>query len=479
MSKSVLFPTADQRSDWNEALSALLAEAELRVAQGPVAPRFDRTRFAEELAAFDFAQPMPLDDLMAWTVAQLEHGVTHMTHPRYLGLFNPAPSFPAQCADRIAASFNPQLASQTTSPVAVAIEAHVIRAVARRMGLPPQSVGHFTSGGSEANGTALICALTRAEPGFAAQGSRAFHGTPVFYVSEDSHLAWIKLAHMSGIGRDAVHFIPTDGMGRMRADALADRIAADRRAGCVPVMLVATAGTTAAGMIDPLHDSASIAHGAGLWFHVDAAWGGGAIASDRLRPLLAGIEAADSITIDAHKWFATTMGSGMFLTAHAEMLANAYAVATTFMPSQAAELDPYMTSAQWSRRFIGLRLFLSLGAGGWAAHAAHVENSVDRAQEFAAQAGMLGWRVVNEPALGVVCLTPPAGSPPVRDIVNRVLRDGTAWISAAKFAGCDVVRVCVTHGETTSIDISIAIDALEDARLALIEPAAKREPALV
>jgi glutamate/tyrosine decarboxylase-like PLP-dependent enzyme len=256
-------------------------------------------------------------------------------------------------------------------------------------------------------------------------------------------------------------------------------IAADRGAGSVPVMVVATAGTTAAGMIDPLEASATIARAAGLWFHVDAAWGGGAIASDRLRPLLAGIEAADSITIDAHKWFATTMGSGMFLTAHAEVLANAYAVATTFMPSQAAALDPYMTSAQWSRRFIGLRLFLSLAAGGWAAHAAHVENSVDRAQEFAAQAGMLGWSLINEPALGVVCLTPPAGSPSVRDIVNRVLRDGTAWLSAAKFAGCDVVRICVTHGETTSTDISIAIDALEDARLALIEPAAKREPALV
>jgi aromatic-L-amino-acid decarboxylase len=479
MSASVLFPSAEQRRDWGEALTALLAEAELRVAEGPVTPRFDRNRFADELAAFDFARPVPFDDLMVWTVAQLKHGVTRMTHPRYLGLFNPAPSFPAQCADRIAASFNPQLASQTTSPVAVAIEAHVIRAVADRAGLPPRSVGHFTSGGSEANGTALICALTRAEPRFAAQGSRAFRGAPAFYVSQDSHLAWVKLAHMSGIGRDAVHFIPTDGMGRMRTAALAETIAADRRAGCVPVMAVATAGTTAAGMIDPLEASATIARDTGLWFHIDAAWGGGAIASDRLRPLLAGIGAADSITIDAHKWFATTMGSGMFLTPHAEVLANAYAVATTFMPSQAAELDPYMTSAQWSRRFIGLRLFLSLAGGGWAAHAAHVEHSVDLAQEFAALASARGWSVINEPKLGVVCLTPPAGSPPVRDIVDRVLRDGTAWLSAAKFAGSDVVRACITHGETSSADIAIALDALEDARLGLLERAATRKPALV
>jgi glutamate/tyrosine decarboxylase-like PLP-dependent enzyme len=417
--------------------------------------------------------------LMAWTVAQLEHGVTHMTHPRYLGLFNPAPSFPAQCADRIAASFNPQLASQTTSPVAVAIEAHVVRAVARRAGLPAQATGHFTSGGSEANGTALICALTRAEPGFAATGSRAFRGTPVFYVSQDCHLAWVKLAHMSGIGRDAVHFIATDHMGRMSSDALAAAIAADRRAGNVPVMVVATAGTTAAGMIDPLKPCAAIAEREGLWFHVDAAWGGGAIASDRLRPLLAGIEAADSITIDAHKWFATTMGSGMFLTRHAEALARAFSVAANFMPSQAAELDPYMTSAQWSRRFIGLRLFLSLAAGGWAAHAAHVEHAADMAHELAGRAIIRGWTVMNDPKLGVVCLVPPAGSPPVHDIVEQVLRRGSVWLSVAKFAGHDVVRACVTHGETLREDVAVAIGVLEDVRSGLLNRAAPREPALV
>jgi glutamate/tyrosine decarboxylase-like PLP-dependent enzyme len=476
VSATVLFPSPAQRRDWGEALTALLAEAERRVADGPVTPRFDRARFADELAAFDFSRPVPFEELTAWTVAQLGHGVTHMTHPRYLGLFNPAPSFPAQCADRISATFNAQLASQTTSPVAVAIEAHVIRAVAHRAGLPERSVGHFTSGGSEANGTALICALTRAEPGFAAKGTRAFRGAPSFYVSADCHLAWMKLAHMSGVGREAVHFIPTDEMGRMRSDALAAAITTDRRAGRVPVMIVATAGTTAAGVIDPLSACATVAQREGLWFHVDAAWGGGAIASDRLRPLLAGIEAADSITIDAHKWFATTMGSGMFLTPHAEALANAFAVATTFMPSQAADLDPYMTSAQWSRRFIGLRLFLSLAAGGWAAHAAHVEHSVDRAQELAARASTYGWSVVNEPRLAVVCMTPPPGSPPVREIVAQLLNRGSAWLSVAKFADRDVVRACVTHGETSSADIAVAIDALEEVRLGLLGRAKPGEP---
>ena len=112
----------------------------------------------------------------------------HVTHPRYFGLFNPAPTFPAQCADRIVAVFNPQLATSSTSPAAVEIESHVIRSVACRAGLPAETVGHFTTAGSEANYTALICALTRSNAGFAAHGARCFEGPPVFYVSRESTL---------------------------------------------------------------------------------------------------------------------------------------------------------------------------------------------------------------------------------------------------------------------------------------------------
>lgn len=477
MSGSVLYPPHAQRLAWENALTAMLAAADARVAEGPTTPTFDAERFAQELAGFAFEQPVPFDELLAWTVAQMEHGVVHPTHPRYLGLFNPAPSFPAQCADRVAATFNPQLASQTTSPAAVAIEAHVTRAVARRAGLPAQAIGHFTSGGSEANGTALICALTRAEPGFAHGGSRAFTGQPVFYVSQDSHLAWVKLAHMTGIGRDAARFVPTDGTGRMSTEALSTAVATDRRAGCVPVMIVATAGTTNAGMIDPLTECGEIARKNRAWYHVDAAWGGGAIASDRLRALLAGIETADSVTIDAHKWFATTMGCGMFLTAHPQALFDAFNVTANFMPSQAPSLDPYMMTTQWSRRFLGLRLFLSLGAGGWAAHAAHVEHAVALGKDLAARLMASDWTIVNVPHLAVVCAAPPPGALPVRDIVHHVVRSGRAWVSAAKLEGRDVVRACVTHGETSPEDIAVVAALLDEAATRECDPRAALEVA--
>jgi glutamate/tyrosine decarboxylase-like PLP-dependent enzyme len=242
--------------------------------------------------------------------------------------------------------------------------------VARRAGLSEHALGHFTSGGSEANNTALMCALTAHNPAFAKVGSRAFHGQPVFYISADSHLAWIKIAHQAGIGRDAARLIATDEQGRMSAAALRDALRADIAAGCVPFLLVATAGTTNAGMIDPLNDCAEIAQSHGMWLHVDAAWAGAAIASDTLRPCLAGIERADSVTIDAHKWFATTMGCGMFLTNRPTVLSQAFNVMTSFMPSNTPALDPYVTTAQWSRRFLGLRLFLALAATGWPLHLA-------------------------------------------------------------------------------------------------------------
>jgi glutamate/tyrosine decarboxylase-like PLP-dependent enzyme len=461
---SALFPTRREREHWNDLLTRELGLANERIAKGKVTPTLDLPSFRRELAEFDFRTPRQMDQLLFWTMAQLEHGLVHLTHPRYFGLFNPAPTFPAQCADRIAAAFNPQLATSRTSPAAVEIEAHVIQSVARRAGLPTQAAGHFATGGAEANYTALICALTRANLGFATDGARAFPGPPVFYISKESHLAWLKISHQAGIGRSAARLVPTDGSGRMDPNALSHAIEADRAQGCIPVMIGATAGTTNAGMIDPLKECGEIARIAGLWHHVDAAWGGALIASDRLSGALAGIEEADSLTIDAHKWFATTMGCGMFITRHPHVLSFAFQVSASYMPSNVANLDPYVTSVQWSRRFLGLRLFLSLAAAGWVGYGEHVERSVELTQLLKEQLVAHGWSIANDSLLAVLCIEPPPGSGEARSIVNRVVSAGRAWISAATFEGREVIRACVTHGETTADDIAELVNALDDAK---------------
>lgn len=459
-----LFPARKDRERWDDLLTRALQRADERVARGPVTPTLDLVSFRRELESFDFQAPRPLDDLLTWTITQLEHGLVHVTHPRYFGLFNPTPTFPAQCADRIAATFNPQLATSKTSPAAVEIEAHVIRSIALRAGFPPDSAGHFTSGGSEANCTALICALTRSNLDYATEGARAFGGAPVFYVSRESHLAWLKIAHQAGIGRSAARLVATDGSGRMDPNALTNAVKADRAQGCVPFMIAATAGTSNAGMIDPLGACADIARNHGLWYHVDAAWGGALIASDRLRGVLAGIEQADSTTIDAHKWFATTMGCGMFITRHAPVLSSAFQVSVSFMPSNVPGLDPYVTTMQWSRRFLGLRLFLSLATAGWAGYGEHVERSVELIGLLKEQLLARGWRIANDSPAAVLCVEPPPALGEVKPIVSRLLASGRAWVAAAKFEGRDVIRICVTHGETAPDDVIELVNALHAAR---------------
>ncbi len=456
-----LFPNRSDKESVDRFLTQTLTDALERVQAGATNPTIEMDAFKVELAAYDFAEPRSLNEVCGWTIKSLEHGIVQMGNPRYFGLFNPGSNFPAQCADRISGAFNPQLASSSSSPVPVAIEDHVIQQVAKRAGLLVPASGHFATGGSEANATALICALTHLIPEFSELGVRGARGQPVFYTSAECHIAWLKVAHQTGIGRNALRLIKTDGQGRLDIVALEAAIAEDRARGELPVMIVATAGTTGAGRIDPLAACARLAEREHLWFHVDAAWGGAAIASKRLRPLLAGMELADSITIDAHKWFATTMGCAMFITTNNSVLNRAFHSSTSFMaPAAQSLVDPYLNSIQWSRRFIGLRMFLTLSAAGWEGLARHVERAVDLTRYIGDQLIAHGWKVVNDPSLAVLAALPPPHLGDARSLVRKVVASGHAWVAPTTTEGVDVVRICVTNGETTIADANALVNAL-------------------
>ena len=457
---AALFPARAERQRIDDHLTRALALAEDRVLAGPATPTIDIEAFRRELEGFDFRVPRPLTELLDWSIDALEHGLTHLTHPRYFGLFNPAPTFPSQCADRLVAAFNPQVASSGTSPAAVALEAYLIRHIAGRAGFPAGTGGHFTSGGSEANFTALLCALTHAHPGFALHGARVFAGQPVFYVSKECHRSWVKIAHQAGIGRSAARLVDTDGRGRISLNALTRAITEDQAAGYVPFLIVASAGTTNAGMLDPLNGCADTAAQHHLWYHVDAAWGGAMIASERFRGVLAGLERADSATIDAHKWFATTMGCGIFLVRAPATLTATFQVSASYMQSHELSLDPYMNTLQWSRRFLGLRLFLSLAAAGWAGHAAHIERAVAQTAWIRGELERRGWSIVNDSPFALLTVVPPASLGEPRAVVARVVASGRAWVALARFEERDVIRICVTHGEASDADLAILVEIL-------------------
>ena len=446
--RDALFPSFDDLVAVENALTARLDKARRQYSSRKANAEEPSPEWLAELQTKQFDRAEDLEPLMDWVIEALDQGNVQMTHPGYLGLFNPAPSFASECADRIASAFNPQICVYSHAPAAVEIEQHVINELARRAGLPLGSGGHFTSGGAEANSAAVLCALQAKCPDYSDNGIGEFDGQSTIYVSKESHLAWLKMAHAAGIGRNAVRLIATDGKGQMSVKALETAVEADLEAGCVPVLIVATAGTTNAGMVDPLNPSADLAERHGMWFHVDAAWGGALIASDDRRDALDGMERAHSITIDAHKWFATTMGAGMFLTSRPDVPAQVFRVTASYMPESDASKDFYLNSTQWSRRFVGLRLFLALGAAGWDGYGEHVERSIDLTDRLTNRLKGGGWVHANSSVMGGSCMVPPEGHDDVQRYVDAIHEDGRYWISKAVYEGKPVLRACVTNGRT-------------------------------
>ncbi|MBK5921108.1 hypothetical protein CCR80_08700 [Rhodothalassium salexigens] len=450
---TALFPDIDRMAAVEDLVTARLAEARSAYRQRPALPEAPTQGWFDELADFTFEQPQDLQPLLDWSIDALETGMVHTTHPHHIGLFNPAPTFPAECAERLVNAYNPQVCFWSAAPKLVAIEEHVLRQVAQRAGLPRQTAGHFTSGGSEANATALWCSLTAAEPRFGQDGVAAFAGPPVIYTSCESHLAWVKLAHTTGLGRNAVRLVATDGHGRMDALALEREIQTDLSLGHVPVLIAATAGTTNAGMIDPLPACADLAEAYGMWCHVDAAWAGALIASPTRREALAGMERAHSVTIDGHKWFAMTMGAGMILVTRPEILEQTFDIDTMYMPDDEGSTNYYRTSTQWSRRFVGLRMFLSLANAGWSGYAAHVDHAIALIDRLVDTLTDAGWHLANESPAAVACLVPPEGPESVDRYLTAALEQGGFWISKAKLDGVPMLRFCVTNGRTQAADI--------------------------
>jgi aromatic-L-amino-acid decarboxylase len=411
----------------------------------------------------ELAVPDLLQALGRWTV--------HTDHPRYFGLFNPTATWPGVAGELIAAAVNPQLAAWSHAPLAVEAEKRCVDVLAARLGLPETSGGHLTSGGAEANSTAVLTAFTAAFPDYATSGLRGLEAEPVFYASADSHLAWLKIAHATGLGRDACHLVDTDASGRMDPEALAARIKSDRRAGQAPFLVAVTAGTTGAGMIDPIDRSIDIAHAAGLRAHVDAAWAGAACLSDNLRPVLGGIERADTITLDAHKWLSVPMGAGMFFTRDNAELTSTFAVSTSYMPGGIADTaDPYTTTNQWSRRFAGLKLWLSLVAYGVSGYGEQIDRDADLGQLLRDQLTETGWRILNDTPLPIVCATHPTAPPTDSeaswgwhaDLAGRVNASGTAWVSPVRAAGKSAVRICITSWRTRPEDITQLCETLNN-----------------
>ncbi len=436
-------------------LRSLFAEVESDIANGPVVPHVAPEEIRSYLTSrYDFRKAVDLEEVVADLEQMLHKWQVHVTHPRYFGLFNPSVTLASVIADTIVAMYNPQLAAWRTSPAANEIERHTLGWLMGKFGFPESAIATFASGGAEANLSAVIVALTRAFPEYGERGLRSLPAAPTFYLTDESHHSFNKIAHMTGLGREARRIIATDRDLKMDAGDLARRVAEDRNNGLAPFLVIATAGTTGAGAIDPLPDLADYCRREKLWLHVDAAWGGAAAISPALRHHLSGIEAADSITCDAHKWFSVPMGAGMFFCRHADTVAEAFRAETSYMPgkTRGPVADPYTTSVEWSRRFIGLKLFLALAERGESGYAEMIEHQTRMGDVLREALMRAGWRIVNATPLPVVCFT-REGLDTTRFLATLHERQ-IAWMSQVQLGGGEqVLRACVTSYRTTEQDI--------------------------
>ena len=465
---------ASQRQELWRRLAGAIENYATKVEAHRVTPELDPAAIRALLARFDFCAPVEPMEGLDFLVENLWKYQTHTPHPRYYGLFNPAPTTVSIAADALVAAFNPQLAAWSHSPLAIEIEQHVIRALGTQFGYDPAKIdGTFASGGMEANHTAVLTALAQTFPEFTRGGARALAGQPVLYISAEAHHSFHKSARLCGLGSDAVREIPVDGDLLMQPAALAERIRQDRRAGDLPFLVAATAGATNSGAIDPIADLGEIAARERLWFHVDAAWGGAAALVPEMRGLLGGLARADSITFDAHKWLSVPMGAGIYITRHPNILDRTFRTAAAYMPREAAGLDvvdPCMHSIQWSRRAIGLKVFLSLAVAGWEGYATALRHMGARGEQLRKELAASGWEIVNHSPLPLVCFVdgrhPRGRSAEFLDAVAlKVVASGKAWISTTRLAGSTpVLRACITNYRTQAEDVTALVEALNWAR---------------
>lgn len=437
------------------------ARVEAEIQRGPIVPSVTPEEIRSHLASrYDFSKAQSLERVVADVEEMLGTWQVQVTHPHYFGLFNPSVTLASVVADTLVAMYNPQLANWRTSPAGNEIERHTLGWLTAKFGLPAETLATFTSGGTEANLSAVVAALTRAFPAYGEYGLRSLKAAPTIYLTEAAHNGFNKIAHIAGLGRNCLRTVATDSHLKLDLKDLERRVSEDRKNGFAPFMVVGTGGTTATGVIDPLGEIAQLCSDQNLWFHADAAWGGAAILSPALKDYLAGIESADSITCDAHKWFSVPMGCGMFFCRHPETVAEAFRADVSYMPRKTDLTcsDPYTTSIQWSRRLIGLKLFLALAHLGESGQIEMIEHQTRMGHVLRESLRASGWRILNTTPFPLICFTRDGLIP--TEFLSILRERQIAWMSEAQVGGTPVVRACITSFRTTEADIHWVVDKM-------------------
>jgi aromatic-L-amino-acid/L-tryptophan decarboxylase len=412
-------------------------------------------------------QPLPeagtaTEEAIADAAVALDESIAQ-PRPRYFAFIGSSGLEIGVIADALAACYDVNLA--VWAGAASEVELQAVRWAGELVGFPAEA-GSFTSGGTVSNLTALMAAREHAIPGSRHDGVAG--RSLALYCSSEVHYSVVRAAELLGIGSNRVRALPIDERRRLRPEAVAEAIDADRADGVVPVAVVATAGTTLTGAVDPMDELADICAERDVWLHVDGAYGLPAALAPSAASLFRGIERADSAAIDAHKWLYLPKACGIVLVRRIGDLESALGHEGGYLPHDRQELHAADLTLEYSRPFRALKLWLALRVHGAAAFRAAIERNLKQARllyrSIAASPELAP--LPHEPQLSVVPFRHvPEG---VRDLdahntelVRRLQEGGEFWVAHAHIDGAVYVRPCLVNFRTTDDDVLAFVEHVE------------------
>ncbi len=461
----------------SEAMQQLVAQAVERiiphVASLPQQPSAD-AEGALEMARM-LKEPLPQQGQPAAELLDLLF--THVipksfntAGPGYLAYIPGGGIFHSAVADLVTDAVNRYMGLWLAAPGLAQLEANVIRWFCEIVGFPATANGLLTTGGSLANFSAVVTARRERLPEQFLSG--------MLYASDQTHHSVKKAALLAGFPEGNVRVIPTDDRCRIRVDALAQAITADRAAGCSPFLIVGNAGSTNTGAVDDLAALADLAQREDCWFHVDAAYGGFFLLTAQGKTLMRGLERADSVTLDPHKGLFLPYGTGSLLMRDGGALKRAHGVGASYLPSTDDDpdlMDFSQMSPELSRGFRGLRVWLPLKMHGIGPFQRNLEEKLALTQWATEELRkMLGIEIVAEPQLSIVAfrlvrsgMSPEALDQLNRDVLRRINARKRVYLSGTMLRQQFVIRICVLSFRTHLDRMQLAIEDIREAIAAI------------
>jgi aromatic-L-amino-acid decarboxylase len=406
-------------------------------------------------------EPGDYGEVLARLLADVLPYASRTDHPGYFAFVPSFTTWPAALAELTAAAVNPYCGAWMESAGPAQVELQVIDWFRDWLGMPGSTSGVLVTGGSAANLTALLAARDAA-------------GGPsddeIVYVSDQAHSSLARTARAMGLRPHQVRVLPTDDRWRLQPGSVAAAVRADREAGRVPFALCASGGSTNTGAVDPLAALADLCAAEGLWLHVDAAYGGFAALAPKGRNLLAGIERADSVTLDPHKWLFQPMECGSVLVRDGARLERTFAIHPDYLDDNDAhgggEVNFADRGLQLSRGFRALKVWVSVQTFGLAAFRAAVQRNLDLAEFAETLVRSHPNLTLMAPAvLGIVCFRRDWPGCDEAETERRGLalasaleRSGTALVSSTRLAGRHAIRLCVLNPTSSEADVRRVIE---------------------